>query len=122
MRDRKRKLLAGDPEVAAINKNRKTTASRAQPGPVESFDVDGADDDEDKPAKQGRVAMNDADVEREEMGEDAVSSKQLAPMHYAGTTSDRRHGCAGCATGGGRESLALALLVAGLLARRRRRA
>jgi MYXO-CTERM domain-containing protein len=48
-------------------------------------------------------------------------NSKRAPMATGGFRTDNRHGCAGCATGGGSGSLALGLLVAGVLARRRRR-
>ena len=120
MRDRKRKLLADNPEVAALHGSKargKAPAAQQQQGD-ESFDFDGADDDDDdRSAKKSRFARADIDGESDAMSPDR---KMLAPS-YSGATSARRGGCASCSTGGGRDSLALSVLVAGLLARRRRR-
>lgn len=111
MRERKKKLLAANPEAAALKKGRSTSGPAPQ-----AVDIDGKDDaDDEEELRQNRVASIDRDDVGDEDGE------KLAGASYTGATSDRRHGCAGCASGGDTGGgLALSLLVAGVLARRRR--
>ncbi len=112
LRDRKRKILADNPEVAALK------GTKSSNGPVES-DIDGKDDDEDD-LRRNRVAMNDSGSSDEEGDSDPASGRRVMAeaTSYKGAASDRRHGCAGCTTGGGGSgSLALALLVAAVLVR-----
>ncbi len=111
MRERKRKIMADNPEVTAINKQRNispgpaagTTVSAADVG-----DIDGSLDEEDDRPSRKRTARKDSG------GDDDGE-----PITALGAS--RGHGCAGCAAGGGSSGLMLGLLVAGVLARRRRR-
>lgn len=122
MRDRKRKIMADNPEVTALGGSKQHgTSSPGQPATAtESInsDVDGKDDDDD--ARGGRMAMNDrmgADSDEEY----AMASPTKRRFAEASGLDSRRHGCASCATGGGKDSLALVLVVGVALARRRRR-
>jgi len=107
MRERKQKVLAANPEVAAVR------------GVHNARDVGGADadgdDDDAKPSKKRRVAKADVDEA------DAPDAPRDMVYHEAtGTTG--HHGCAGCATGGsGGSALLLIVAVGGLVLRRRRR-
>ena len=118
MRDRKRKIMADNPEVAALKGGK---SQGPMPGgtnvnrPVQ-VDIDGKDDaDDEDDRRNNRVAQADMGGDDEE-GE--PSRKMAESASYSGATSDRRHGCAGCATGGGGTGgFLLALLVAGMLTR-----
>lgn len=108
MRERKRKIMAENPEVAQINKGRSVSVSTTT-GNTASADIDDENEEADgRPSK--KTAMKDSPA-----GDDDRASS-IQPI---GTS--RAHGCAGCATGGGSGSVALGLLVAGVLVRRRRR-
>ena len=117
MRERKRKLLAQSPDVAALTSQKKSNApaggAAAQPVGIDASDA--ADEEE---IRANRVAQVDRAAYDGGGDEDAEESRTTA---YTGATSDRRHGCAGCASGGDATgSLAFALAIAGVLARRRR--
>lgn len=111
MRERKRKIMADNAEVAAIKQPRTfsgaTSLNAVSPSTGGGADVDAEEVDADDRSYK-RTAMKDSD----EGGE-------ASPISASGAT--RARGCAGCATGGGSGGLVLGLLVAGVLARRRRR-
>ncbi len=111
MRDRKRKIMADNPEVVAINKGRGVPSSSSTGSTVSADDIGDDEEEEDARPSQKRMAMNDSgydgDIDR------------AAPISASGQT--RAHGCAGCAAGGGSGGLVLGLFVTSVLARRRRR-
>ena len=110
MRERKRKIMAENPEVAQITKQRSFSASTTA-GNVSPTSGD-VDEEESDGRASKRTAMNDSSGNDDD-------GDGVRPIQASGAS--RGHGCAGCATGGGSGGLALGLLVAGVLVRRRRR-
>ncbi|MDQ3296550.1 MAG: VIT and VWA domain-containing protein [Myxococcota bacterium] len=120
-RERKRQIMADNPDVASLDKARHgpppppppmslgTTGPISQPSPTSNGspggDADGAADDEEA----------EVDARRKDM----ASTADYAPTSME--VQRKRGGCAGCATGGDTSTGALLVLaLAGLLRRRRR--
>ncbi len=93
-RERKRKIMADNPDVAGLDK------------------ADRDDEDDARAPRRGLATAADAPGDIDEEG------SEYAPL--ASTSEVRRHGCAGCTTGSP-QSAGLILLVALLVLRRRRR-
>ena len=124
MRDRKKKLLADNPDVAALKGSKKSgfAGGAANGAPAQPSAIDGKDaDDDEEDLRRNRVASIDkSDMGGDEDG-DAEPVRKMTNASYSGASSDRRHGCAGCASSGDPTGgLALALFVGAALVRRRR--
>ncbi len=137
-RERKRKLMESNPDVANLDKKRKQTEDEefdARPGLGTSAGspvaVQGSAPTIDPSSTTQGVKMDTArDDDGDEDAEDSRATRkrmasadraQYAPVSEAGSVRHGR-GCAGCATGGdATPALALALVVGLIVLRRRRR-
>jgi Ca-activated chloride channel family protein len=134
-RAHKAKIMADNPDAADLDGDRNTRRDVAQKLKLRSRDVDSSlddarpsrkrafsdDDDDAKSSKRAqfekdRFYADSADAPRTR--EARTAERDDEPIAATGT-ADKRHGCAGCASGGSAGWLAAAVLV--LIVRRRRR-
>jgi MYXO-CTERM domain-containing protein len=143
-RERKRQIMANHQDAAELDKTKEelkpadTTQNRPglgtsvgnyraptrpAPGQVatrESVDVD--DEAPEKPSKRSFAAKSDDEEEDgEDIESDAPDYAESAPVNQTSVASRRGRGCAGCATNDRGSTALLALALAALVLRRRRR-
>jgi Ca-activated chloride channel family protein len=145
-RERKRQIMANHQDAAELDKTKEelkpadTTQNRpglgtsvgnyrapthSGPAPGQVATRENVDVDDEEPAKKSKRSFAAKSDDEEEDGEDIESDApdyaESAPVNQTSVASRRGRGCAGCATNDRGSTALLALALAALVLRRRRR-